>query len=117
MSRKVYLARLREIRLDREISKSEMTEKIDVTLVTYDNYETGAGMPPFEKVVKIADILGVSLDYLIGRDTDGRMDATLLQACNYTGLSPQAVRCLHKSRGFKIKWREKREIDTEISRR
>lgn len=106
MSRKVYLARLRELREDRGIGKDEMAKVLDVSLETYKSYETGATNPPFAKIVKIADMFGVSIDYLIGRDTNGRMDATMLQACIYTGLSPQAVRGLHKSRGIRIMWRE-----------
>lgn len=106
MSRKVYLARLRELREDRDIGMDEMIKDLDVSLETYKNYETGAATPPFAKIVKIADMFGVSIDYLIGRDTNGRMDATMLQACIYTGLSPQAVRGLHKSRGIRITWRE-----------
>ena len=108
MSRKVYLARLRELREDRGIGIDKMVEALDVSLETYKNYETGAATPPFAKIVKIADIFGVSVDYLIGRDTNGRMDATMLQACIYTGLSPQAVRGLHKSRGVRITWRERK---------
>lgn len=108
MSRKVYLARLRELREDRGIGIDKMVEALDVSLETYKNYETGAATPPFAKIVQIADIFGVSVDYLIGRDTNGRMDATMLQACIYTGLSPQAVRGLHKSRGVRITWRERK---------
>ena len=108
MSRKVYLARLRELREDRGIGIDEMVKALDVSLETYKSYETGAATPPFAKIVKIADMFGVSIDYLIGRDTNGRMDATMLQACIYTGLSPQAVRGLHKSRGIRITWRERR---------
>ena len=108
MSRKVYLARLRELREDRGIGIDEMIKALDVSLETYKNYESGATNPPFAKIVQIADIFGVSIDYLIGRDTNGRMDATMLQACIYTGLSPQAVRGLHKSRGIRITWRERR---------
>lgn len=108
MSKKVYLARLRELREDRGIGKDEMVKALDVTFPTYETYETGATTPPFSKIVKIADMFGVSIDYLIGRDTNGRMDATMLQACIYTGLSPQAVRGLHKSRGIRIMWRERR---------
>ena len=106
MSRKVYLARLRELREDRGVGIDEMVKVLDVSLETYKSYETGATNPPFAKIVKIADMFGVSIDYLIGRDTNGRMDATMLQACIYTGLSPQAVRGLHKSRGIRITWRE-----------
>ena len=106
MSRKLYLARLRELREDRGIGMDEMVKVLDVSLETYKSYETGATNPPFAKIVKIADMFGVSIDYLIGRDTNGRMDATMLQACIYTGLSPQAVRGLHKSRGIRIMWRE-----------
>ena len=108
MSRKVSLARLRELREDRGIGIDKMVEALDVSLETYKNYETGAATPPFAKIVQIADIFGVSVDYLIGRDTNGRMDATMLQACIYTGLSPQAVRGLHKSRGVRITWRERK---------
>lgn len=108
MSRKVYLARLRELREDRGIGMDEMVKDLDVSLETYKNYETGAATPPFAKIVQIADMFGVSVDYLIGRDTNGRMDATMLQACIYTGLSPQAVRGLHKSRGVRITWRERK---------
>ena len=108
MSKRIYLARLREIREDRGIGKDEMVKALDVALPTYETYETGATNPPFAKIVKIADMFGVSIDYLIGRDTNGRMDATMLQACIYTGLSPQAVRGLHKSRGIRITWRERR---------
>ena len=108
MSREVYLARLREIREDRGISISEMMEKLGVTLDSYRNYESGASTPPFAKLVQIADILNVSVDYLIGRDTNGNTDTTAEQVCIYTGLSPQAVRGLHKSRGIRITWRERR---------
>lgn len=105
MSRKVYLARLRELREDRGISINEMIEKLGVTLDAYRNYETGASTPKLAKIVQIADILNVSVDHLIGRDTNGRTDATLLQACTYTGLSPQAVMGLHQSRGIRMIWR------------
>lgn len=108
MSRKVYLARLRELREDRDIGIDEMVKALDVSLETYKNYESGAATPPFAKIVQIADMFRVSIDYLIGRDTNGRMDATLIQACIYTGLSPQAVKGLHKSRGIRITWRERR---------
>ena len=105
MSRKVYLARLREIREDRGISISEMMERLGVTLDCYRNDESGASTPPFAKLVQIADILNVSVDHLIGHDTKRCADTTAEQVCIYTGLSPEAVRGLHNSRGIRMIWR------------
>lgn len=105
MSRKVYLSQLRELREDRGISISEMMEKLGVTLDAYRNYETGASTPKLAKIVQIADILNVSVDHLIGRDTQRCADTTAEQVCIYTGLSPEAVRGLHQSRGIRMIWR------------
>ena len=105
MSRKVYLARLRELREDRGVGMDEMIKALDVSLETYKNYETGATNPPFAKIVKIADMFGVSIDYLIGRDTRDCADTTEEAVCNYIGFSPEAVRAWHKTRETRIYWR------------
>lgn len=105
MSRKVYLARLRELREDRGVGMDEMIKALDVLLETYKNYETGATNPPFAKIVKIADMFGVSIDYLIGHDTRDCADTTEEAVCNYIGFSPEAVRAWHKTRETRIYWR------------
>ena len=105
MSRKVYLSRLRELREDRGIDISEMMEKLGVSLEGYRNYESGASTPKLTKIVQIADILNVSIDYLIGHDTRDCADTTEEAVCNYIGFSPEAVRAWHKTRETRIYWR------------
>ncbi len=60
--------RLRSMRIKRHYTQPQMAEFIDVALRTYQGYEGGTRCPSFEVLVKLADILDVSLDYLMGRD-------------------------------------------------
>lgn len=52
---------------DPKWTQEYMAEKIGVARVTYTAYEAGTKTPPLETVSKIADVLGVSIDYLQGR--------------------------------------------------
>ena len=64
----------------------------------------GARTPNLEQLIKIAEILGVSADYLLGF-SDAMTPNTEVQAiCNYTGLSEEAVDILHvETEAFKNK--------------
>ena len=44
-----------------------MADAIDMSLRNYQSYEQGVRRPTFETLVKIADTLDVSIDYLLGR--------------------------------------------------
>lgn len=60
--------RLNETRKALGITAQQMADYICVTLRTYRNYECGRSYPDYEKLVLIADKLGVFTDYLLGRD-------------------------------------------------
>lgn len=45
-----------------------LAEKLGVTKATASNWETGQKQPTLERVTKIAEILGVSIAYLLGVD-------------------------------------------------
>ncbi|MEZ3488326.1 MAG: helix-turn-helix domain-containing protein [Lachnospiraceae bacterium] len=60
--------RLRSMRMKRHYTQQQMADFIDVALRTYQGYEGETRCPSFELLVKLADILDVSLDYLFGRD-------------------------------------------------
>ncbi len=49
-----------------------MADKVGVARVTYTAYERGTKTPPLETVAKIANVLGVSTDYLLDV-SDGAM--------------------------------------------
>jgi len=59
--------RLKELRAKSGDSQEEFASKIDVARPTYAGYEVGRSVPDIETLIKIADVHGVSVDYLIGR--------------------------------------------------
>ena len=64
------IPKLKETRLERKISQKEIAKKINLTQQTYSDYETGRTNPDIETLIKIANILECSVDYLIGREDD-----------------------------------------------
>ena len=57
--------RMKELRNERGWSQDRTARELDMVLRTYGEKDV-----PFSFVIKIADLYGVSLDYLAGR-TDG----------------------------------------------
>ena len=60
--------RLNETRKLKGLTAQQMADYLSVGLRTYRNYESEGSYPDFEKLVRIADKLDVSTDYLLGRD-------------------------------------------------
>lgn len=63
----LFSVRLKELRLQHGFSQEELAEKIGIKQNTYSDWENGKCKPNYEKLEKIADFLGVSLDWLFGR--------------------------------------------------
>jgi transcriptional regulator with XRE-family HTH domain len=59
--------RLRELRTARQLTQTRVAELLGVSPRVYHRWESGAATPLLATVVKIADILGVTLDELAGR--------------------------------------------------
>lgn len=59
---------LRRYREKSGLSRKDIAEKIHMTANGYGLYETGRSEPKLEVLNKIADVLGVSTDDLLGRD-------------------------------------------------
>lgn len=64
----MFNKRLREMRMKRGFTQQRLADSVDIALRTYQCYETGTRTPCYDLLVRIADILDVSLDYLMGRD-------------------------------------------------
>ena len=60
--------RLNEARKAKGITAQQMADMLAVTIGNYRKYENGGARPTYETLVKIADILGVTTDYLLCRD-------------------------------------------------
>ena len=66
--------RLREIREDRDLTQAQVAKRIGVTAAMVSSYETDIRLPSYEVMVRLADLFGVTVDYLLCR-TDERLTA------------------------------------------
>lgn len=62
-----FCVRLRALRLEKKIQQKEFAEVLGITPRAYQYYEAGKRFPDFHGLIRIADYLNVSLDYLVGR--------------------------------------------------
>lgn len=65
-----FSANLKRFRKQKKLTQEELASRIGVIRATYWAYEKGSIMPPYDKLEQIADIFGVSIDELMGRETD-----------------------------------------------
>ena len=62
-----FAKQLKILRENRNITQSRLAEILKVSPRAYNRWERSMAFPHFETVLKIADILQVSLDELVGR--------------------------------------------------
>jgi transcriptional regulator with XRE-family HTH domain len=62
-----FAERLKELRTARKLTQVRVAELLGISPRVYHRWESGSATPYFDTVVKIADILGVTLDELAGR--------------------------------------------------
>ena len=62
-----FADRLRAIRLDRGLKQKDVAAAIGISEPNYSMYEHGTREPGISKLTKLANVLNVSTDYLLGR--------------------------------------------------
>ena len=62
-----FSERIREVRMMRGITQEQLAEMADISRVMIGRYETTDQLPALDTLIRIADALGVSTDYLLGR--------------------------------------------------
>lgn len=65
-----YLKKLREYRQNRKLTQEEMSKILSLGSTTYKNYENNITEPNIQTLIKLADFYNISLDELVGRETD-----------------------------------------------
>lgn len=63
----ILASRLRSCREFRGVKKAEMARTLDIAPSSMTYYESGLAIPSVDKLYAIADYLGTSVDYLLGR--------------------------------------------------
>lgn len=66
--------RLKELRKGRNITQLKMAMDLNMSQNTISRYENGEREPGLEELVRIADYFDVSIDYLLGRTENPKMN-------------------------------------------
>lgn len=69
-SKKIFSARLIELRAEHKVSSQILAEGIGVSRPAISRFEHGVDFPHVNTLVALADYFNVSLDYLAGRSDD-----------------------------------------------
>ena len=59
--------RIRNLRIDKGYTQKQVAQYLNIKQNTYSQYEIGVLNYPLEAVGKLADLYGVSVDYLMDR--------------------------------------------------
>lgn len=65
---------VRALREDRDLRQREVAEVLNVSQNTYSQYENGVIELTAENLVKLADFYDVSVDYLLGRTRNPKLN-------------------------------------------
>ena len=85
-----FSERLKELRKKANFTQVEVAEKLGISQPAYASWERGAKKPTHDNLVKIAQILNVSVDYLLGNSeekSDDLDNIELLFRMNSKGLT------------------------------
>ena len=95
--------RLQKARKERKVSQDELAKSLGVHAPIIGRYERGEVNPSIEVATKIADSLGVSLDYLTGL-SDQLLDKEIVKQINdLQGLKPEDQQHILKTLGALIR--------------
>ncbi len=64
------MIRLKELRTEAGYSQVEVASKLGITQQAYANYERGARQADYESLKKLSEIFGVSVDYILDKESD-----------------------------------------------
>lgn len=80
--------RLLELRKSRHMSQAEVAAYLGITRTAYNKYESGT-IRPVKRLTELADLYGVSTDYILGRE-----EPLLVQ--NMLNISDESTRQIQK---------------------
>lgn len=67
---KVYLpeigSRLKQLRKQKNLSQTALADQLGVSKSVLSSYETGVHFPPYDVLLRLSRIFGVTTDYLLG---------------------------------------------------
>lgn len=94
-----FSERLKELRKQAHLTQVELAGKLGIVQSSYADWERGKKKPTQENLVKIAQVLNVSVDYLVGNSeekSDELDNIELLFRMNSKGLTKEEKEIFRK---------------------
>jgi len=63
-----FRARLKQLRREKNLTQKQIGDAVNLSPITISGWEIGKSMPDAQTLPLLADFLGVSIDYLLGRE-------------------------------------------------
>ncbi len=70
----MHYQRIRDLREDRDMTQSALSQILHCSQRIYSNYERGEVDIPTEVLIRLADFYDVSIDYLLGRTNNPKIN-------------------------------------------
>ena len=94
-----FSERLKELRKQAHLTQVELASKLGIVQSSYADWERGKKKPTQDNLIKIAQVLNVSVDYLVGNSEEKADDLDnieLLFRMNSKGLSDEEKKVFKK---------------------
>lgn len=73
-----FSQRLKKLRADKHLTQAQVAKRVGVTASMVSSYETDIRLPSYEVMMRLADLFGVTVDYLLGREEKRFLDISEL---------------------------------------
>ena len=68
------LERINNLREDNDLTQKKIADKLNISQRAYSHYENGSRSMPLNILVQLADIYNCSVDYLLGRTNNKKIN-------------------------------------------
>lgn len=73
-----FSQRLKKLRTDKHLTQAQVAQRVGVTASMVSSYETDIRLPSYDVMIRLADLFGVTVDYLLGREEKRFLDISAL---------------------------------------
>jgi transcriptional regulator with XRE-family HTH domain len=91
-----FSIQLNELLCKKETAQEDLAKKTGLSMSSISTYRNGKAEPKITAFNEIANALNVSADYLLGNTTVTSPKPEMQAACEYTGLSEDAINIIKK---------------------
>ena len=81
-------AKIKQLRSQRNMSQITLAQQLGVSKSVISSYENSVHLPPYDVLIQLARIFGVSTDYLLGRE---EKPVTGVRLVDVTGLTSTQI--------------------------